>query len=239
MWLREKGLWFVPIPKTGTQSVRQIFKRYEDRQDRGGHPTYLDAKKFLENHAGEAPKFFSIVRKPDDRMVSAIRYAWLHHCQKLKTIGDPAEYVDTVITELTKIESVYPISSLRYEMAALPTLPNTYPSVNQDDWRQRWKETRFSRMASFVYSGQAFWLEGSTVDVTLFKMDNLANLANWLNDNGVQVNQLPHKNDNAEFASRTGFNQEPVTKEMVRGHKLFDRMMERYNKDWDLYRSIK
>lgn len=239
MWLRDKGLWFIPIPKTGTQSVRQVFKRYEDRQDRGGHPTYLDAKKFLENHTGKPPKFFSIVRKPDDRMVSAIRYAWLHHCQQLKTIGDPAEYVDAVITELTKIKSVYPIPSLRYEMAALPTLPNTYPSVNQDDWRQRWKETKFGRMSSFVYSGQAFWLEGSTVDVTLFKMDNLSDLINWLNENGVQVNQLPHKNDNAEFARRTGFNQEPVTEEMVRGHKLFDRMMERYHRDWYFYRSIK
>lgn len=240
MWLRDKGLWFIPIPKTGTQTVRGIFKEYEDRQDRGGHPTYLDAKKFLENHAGEAPKFFSVVRKPDDRMVSAIRYSWISHCRNFNSfdnrISTPEEFVDKSLRELIAIKSVYPIPSLIYESRVTPTLPNTYEPVTHKDWRQRWKETKFSRMSSFVYTGQAFWLEGSTVDVTLFKMDNLANLANWLRDHGLHVANIPHKNRNVDYVERSGFKGEPVSKDMVRGHPLFDTMMDRYQRDWAVYK---
>lgn len=217
MFVKDKGICFIPIPKTGTQSVKHILEGRIDIQDMGGHPTYLDMK----DEVPADTKFFTIVRRPDERLVSAIQYAWVAHCNNVGKVVPFDEFLDRTMRELLSVASVSPI--------AAHTDENCH-------WRDRWQATWFDRISSFVHTAQSFWLEGSG-EIFTFKMDKLANLANWLNAEGIGVAEIPHKNKNVDFAQRSGFRGKPVGPKAVRDHRLFDLVLERYQSDWDLYKS--
>lgn len=217
MWVRKLGLFLIPIPKNATVSMRKLFWDLGHIEStRHGHPTYQESKKLVGTSLKadeDSPKFFSIIRRPDDRFVSAIRYSWLTHCIQDGKIHNQHDYIDEIIREVVAVKTVYPV----------PGLP----------------ETRFGAISSMVCSGQSHWLEGAGAGVQLFRLEDKEKILDFLREHGVSVAQLPHRNTNERHAVWRGFEGKLISAEDVRRHSKFDLAMERYQRDWDLYNSIK
>ena len=221
VWIPKWDTFFIPIPKTGTQTVKEILGRRYGKVEREmqtfSHPCYLDAAMITRDHPNPVT-FFTVVREPRERLISAIRYAFVRLHEQI----EPEVYVDRVFDQILSKNTVSPFVPVPVADESLKT---------RKDWELRWirssmvnNKVTVRKNTAFGLTAQSWWLDGAE-------------------GKGVHVFALEHLDELCDFIGERKLTREPLNNETepfmgtayVTENSRFEQVLDRYSDDFKLY----
>jgi len=216
VWIPEYDIFFIPIPRAGTQSVKRVLgQNFGSANRKAGlfvHPCYLDAEMITRNHPNPV-KMFATVRNPEYRIMSAIRCAY-QNIQGVPEVIEPMDYVDRVINKILKRNTVSPFVPVSVADDSL---------YGRDQWENRWRvDKKVTLKSAFGLTSQSWYLEGAKGNgVHVFALEHFDEMSEWVG----ATTKTPWVNESSNLI---GYME-------IKSHPKWNDVLDRYDEDFKLY----